>query len=109
LRRVLKMLQRATAAAPEVLASGLHARRRRLEHADELGFLHLAAPLAQRDFDAFAGQRVSDEDFSAVEIGDTQADAVMELVRGAGFAKVFVIQDLSGRDRVVAGRQELNG
>jgi len=43
------------------------------------------------------------------EIGDTQADAVMELVRGAGFAKVFVIQDLSGRDRVVAGRQELNG
>jgi hypothetical protein len=73
LRRVLKMLQRATAAAPEVLASGLHARRRRLEHADELGFLHLAAPLAQRDFDAFAGQRVSDEDFAAVEIGDAQA------------------------------------
>jgi len=34
---------------------------------------------------------------------------VMELVRGAGFAKVFVIQDLSGRDRVVVGRQELNG
>lgn len=43
------------------------------------------------------------------EIGDTQADAVMEMLRGAGFAKVFVIQDLSGRDRVVAGRQEFNG
>jgi release factor glutamine methyltransferase len=43
------------------------------------------------------------------EIGDTQADAVMEMLRGAGFAKVFVIQDLSGRDRVVVGRQELNG
>jgi hypothetical protein len=33
----------------------------------------------------------------------------MEMIRGAGFAKVFVIQDLSSRDRVVVGRQELNG
>jgi release factor glutamine methyltransferase len=41
------------------------------------------------------------------EIGDTQADAVMEMLRGAGFAKVFVIQDLSGRDRVVTGQEEL--
>jgi methylase of polypeptide subunit release factors len=38
------------------------------------------------------------------EIGE-QADAVMELLR-AGFAKVFVMQDLSGRDRVVTARQE---
>jgi release factor glutamine methyltransferase len=45
--------------------------------------------------------------FAMFEIGDTQAGAVVDLLRGAGFAKVFVTHDLSGRDRVVTARQEL--
>lgn len=55
------------------------------------------------------GPRLAPGGMVMFEIGDTQADAVMEMLRGAGFAKVYVIQDLSSRDRVVVGRQELNG
>ncbi len=39
----------------------------------------------------------------ALEIGATQAGAVAELVRGAGFADVACIADLAGMDRVVTG------
>lgn len=39
-----------------------------------------------------------------VEIGPTQAQAVSEMFHQAGLAEVTVMQDLDGRDRVVAGR-----
>jgi release factor glutamine methyltransferase len=39
----------------------------------------------------------------AVEIGQGQAPAVVELVRGAGFAEVEVRDDLAGIERVVVG------
>lgn len=39
-----------------------------------------------------------------VEIGPTQGPAVAALMTGAGLADVRVLQDLDGRDRVVAGR-----
>jgi hypothetical protein len=54
LRRMRQMLQRAAAAAAEVLAFGLHPRRRGLDDAEQVGLLHLAAPLAQCHFDALA-------------------------------------------------------
>ncbi len=41
----------------------------------------------------------------ALEIGETQGEAVSALVTGAGFADVEVRCDLSGRDRVVVGRR----
>jgi release factor glutamine methyltransferase len=41
--------------------------------------------------------------FVMFETGDTQGPAVSSLLRDAGFAKTGVVQDLSGRDRVVAG------
>ncbi|HEX6790237.1 MAG TPA: peptide chain release factor N(5)-glutamine methyltransferase [Candidatus Krumholzibacteria bacterium] len=48
--------------------------------------------------------------FVMFEIGDTQGPAVGELLRSAGFGGVEVIQDLSGRDRVVTAREvPLNG
>lgn len=43
--------------------------------------------------------------FVMFEIGDTQGPAVSELLRGAGFARVDVIKDLSGRDRVVTAQE----
>ena len=87
LRRVREMLQRAAAAAAEVLALGRHARRRRLEHPHELGLLDLAAALAQRDLDALAGQRVGDEHSPPVEIGDAHA-VVREIDdRGARYGR----------------------
>jgi release factor glutamine methyltransferase len=67
--------------------------------ADGLDFYRRVVPLLR--------PRLAPGGFVMFEIGDTQADAVMDLLRGAGFAKVFVIQDLSGRDRVVAAQQEL--
>lgn len=42
-----------------------------------------------------------------VEIGLTQGPSVSELFREAGLENVRVIQDLDGRDRVVAGRRAL--
>jgi release factor glutamine methyltransferase len=66
---------------------------------DGLDFYRRVVPLLR--------PRLGTGGFVMFEIGDTQADAVMEMLRGAGFAKVFVIQDLSGRDRVVTARQEL--
>ncbi len=38
-----------------------------------------------------------------IEIGYKQANDVEQLMRNAGFVKVHVIQDLQGKDRVVAG------
>jgi release factor glutamine methyltransferase len=66
---------------------------------DGLDFYRRVVPLLR--------PRLAPGGFVMFEIGDTQADAVMEMLRGAGFAKVFVIQDLSSRDRVVTARQEL--
>jgi release factor glutamine methyltransferase len=66
--------------------------------ADGVDFYRRVVPLL--------GPRLVPGGFVMFEIGDTQADAVMELVRGAGFARVFVVPDLSGRDRVVTARQE---
>jgi release factor glutamine methyltransferase len=40
----------------------------------------------------------------ALEIGISMADAVSEMVRGAGYAEVETRQDLAGHDRVVVGR-----
>ena len=39
------------------------------------------------------------------EIGDTQGEAVAELMKAAGFENVSVHKDLAGLDRVVEGRQ----
>jgi len=39
----------------------------------------------------------------AVEIGWRQGDAVKDIFENSGFSDVRVIQDLGGRDRVVAG------
>jgi release factor glutamine methyltransferase len=41
----------------------------------------------------------------ALEIGETQGEAVTEMVAGAGFEEVAVRRDLAGRDRVVVGRR----
>ncbi len=41
-----------------------------------------------------------------VEIGPTQAYEVMDLFRMAGLRGITVVQDLDGRDRVVAGRAD---
>ena len=43
-----------------------------------------------------------------VEIGPTQAYDVMDLFRMAGLRGITVVQDLDGRDRVVAGRADSN-
>ena len=39
----------------------------------------------------------------AVEVGEGQAPAVAELVRGAGFERVELRRDLAGIERVVVG------
>src|SRR5687767_11181971 len=83
------MLQRAAAATSEVWALGLHTRRRGFEHAREVRFLQLAAPLAQRDLYAFSGQRVGDEDAPAVDVG--HAHAVMREVDDRGDRRGAVI------------------
>lgn len=45
----------------------------------------------------------------AVEIGEGQAPAVAELVRGAGFEEVEARRDLAGMERVVVGRDAAGG
>jgi len=55
------------------------------------------------------GPRLASEGFVMFEIGDTQALAVSTLLTDAGFARVHVAKDLSGRDRVVIARQEIDG
>jgi methylase of polypeptide subunit release factors len=40
----------------------------------------------------------------AVEVGEGQAAAVAELVRGAGWGEVETRRDLAGIERVVVGR-----
>ena len=55
------------------------------------------------------GPRLASEGFVMFEIGDTQALAVSTLLTDAGFARVHVVKDLSGRDRVVIARQEIDG
>jgi release factor glutamine methyltransferase len=42
---------------------------------------------------------------AALEVGFDQADAVQELLRGAGFASVDALPDLAGHQRVVVGRR----
>ena len=39
------------------------------------------------------------------EIGCTQAEAVMELLKKGGFQEIYVKKDLAGLDRVVGGRK----
>ena len=39
------------------------------------------------------------------EIGCTQAEAVMELLKNGGFLDVYVKKDLAGLERVVGGRR----
>jgi release factor glutamine methyltransferase len=41
--------------------------------------------------------------FAAFEIGDTQGEAVSDIMSEAGFAEVSVALDYAGRDRVVTG------
>jgi release factor glutamine methyltransferase len=47
--------------------------------------------------------RLAADGFVMFEIGDTQGSAVSSLLRDAGFARIEVVRDLSGRDRVVIG------
>lgn len=50
--------------------------------------------------------RLAPGGFVMFEIGDTQAAAVSAMLQDTGLARIEVIQDLSGRDRVVMARQE---
>lgn len=52
------------------------------------------------------GARLATGGFVMFEIGDTQGEAVSGLLRDSAFARVEVVQDLSGRDRVVTGARE---
>ena len=49
------------------------------------------------------GARLVPDGFVMFEIGDTQAAAVSKLLRDAGFARVEVVKDYAGRDRVAVG------
>jgi release factor glutamine methyltransferase len=49
--------------------------------------------------------QVADVSLVALEIGFDQADAVVSLVRDAGFASVQRLRDLAGHERVVVGRR----
>ena len=52
---------------------------------------------------AVAPRHLTKDGWLAVEIGWRQGDAVKDIVEDSGFSDVRVIQDLGGRDRVVAG------
>jgi len=52
---------------------------------------------------AVAPRHLTKDGWLAVEIGWRQGDAVKEIFEDSGFSDVLVIQDLGGRDRVVAG------
>lgn len=68
---------------------------------DGLDFYRRAIPML--------GARLASGGFVMFEIGDTQAAAVSAILADAGFARVHVVKDLSGRDRVVTARQETDG
>ncbi|AVO39901.1 peptide chain release factor N(5)-glutamine methyltransferase [Pukyongiella litopenaei] len=59
---------------------------------------------AYRAIAAGAGRHLAPGGRLLVEIGPTQAEAVSAMFAGAGLASVAVLQDLDGRDRVVAAR-----
>jgi release factor glutamine methyltransferase len=50
--------------------------------------------------------RLAGGGFLTFEIGDTQGTAVSRLLHDAGFERVEITRDLSGRDRVVTARRE---
>jgi len=52
---------------------------------------------------AVAPRHLTKDGWLAVEIGWRQGDAVKDIFEDSGFSDVRVIQDLGGRDRVVAG------
>jgi len=52
---------------------------------------------------AVAPRHLTKDGWLAVEIGWRQGDAVKDIFEDSGFSDVLVIQDLGGRDRVVAG------
>jgi len=52
---------------------------------------------------AVAPRHLTKDGWLAVEIGWRQGDAVKDIFENSGFSDVRVIQDLGGRDRVVAG------
>nr|WP_255596760.1 peptide chain release factor N(5)-glutamine methyltransferase [Cognatishimia sp. MH4019] len=60
---------------------------------------------AYRMLTAQAGGHLAINGRLMVEIGPTQAQAVSELMRGAGLEKITVHPDLDGRDRVVSARK----
>jgi len=62
---------------------------------DGLDFYRRVVPLLR--------ERMAPHGFVMFEIGDTQGAAVSAMLVAAGFARVEVVQDLSGRDRVVVG------
>src|SRR5262249_30914080 len=70
LRAISEVLERAAAAAAEVLALGTDAVGRRLDDAHELGLLELAPAFAQLDLHDLAGQRVRNEHALAVDVGN---------------------------------------
>lgn len=53
-----------------------------------------------------APERLNPKGVLLVEIGFSQAEAVSELFREAGFSEIKVRKDLAGLDRVVTGRHE---
>lgn len=60
---------------------------------------------AYRIITAGAGRHLRHHGWLLVEIGPTQAVAVMAMMTKAGFAKTAVIPDMDGRDRVVCGQK----
>ena len=66
------------------------------DHGDGLGCYRAIIPNAI-NYLQYAG-------WLMLEIGPTQADAVVELMAGAGFANVTVVRDIDGRNRVIKGQ-----
>ena len=56
---------------------------------------------AYREIAARAGEALAEQGRLLLEIGQTQADAVAEMLRGAGLEPQAIGQDLAGRPRVV--------
>jgi len=63
---------------------------------------------AYRHIAARAGAFLSANGRIVLEIGPTQAEAVVGMLSDAGFADVRVIKDINGRDRVVYGAKHAN-
>lgn len=68
---------------------------------DGLDAYRALIPKCSRHFHRYANERTG---ALAVEVGDGQAPAVAEMMRGAGFGEVEVRRDLARIERIVVGR-----